>query len=393
MRFSYLVLGAGRQGTAAAYDLGRFGEAERLVLADLDARKARVAAGRVNRLVGRTVARPQSLDVRDPSAAGRWMDHADVVLSAVPYFFNLELTRVAIDAGASFVDLGGNTSIVLKQLSLDEAARKAGIAVLPDCGMGPGLNLTLAVRAMELLDTTDHVYIFDGGLPQDPTPPWGYALTFNVEGLTNEYSGTATFLRDGKPVSVPALTEFEEIDVPPLGRLEAMTTSGGLSAAPWTFQGRLTTLQNKTLRYPGHWSRMRAYADLGLFDMRPREVDGRLVVPRHVFHALFEPLATPRDVRDVCVEHIRAVGARDGRPAEAYVDLVDYYDPATEFTSMERLTGWHAAIAAGMIARGEIGPGAHSVEVGIPAGPFIEQARQRGLRITERIGYLDGTQA
>jgi lysine 6-dehydrogenase len=259
--------------------------------------------------------------------------------------------------------------------------------------MGPGLNLTLAVRAMELLDTTDHVYIFDGGLPQDPTPPWGYALTFNVEGLTNEYSGTATFLRDGKPVSVPALTEFEEIDVPPLGRLEAMTTSGGLSAAPWTFQGRLTTLQNKTLRYPGHWSRMRAYADLGLFDMRPREVDGRLVVPRHVFHALFEPLATPRDVRDVCVEHIRAVGARDGRTAEAYVDLVDYYDPATEFTSMERLTGWHAAIAAGMIARGEIGPGAHSVEVGIPAGPFIEQARQRGLRITERIGYLDGTQA
>jgi lysine 6-dehydrogenase len=128
-----------------------------------------------------------------------------------------------------------------------------------------------------------------------------------------------------------------------------------------------------------------------MFDMKPIEVDGCLVVPRHVFHALFEPVVAPEEGRDVCVEHVRAVGQRDGRPAEAVVDLVDYYDPATGFTAMERLTGWHAAIAAEMIARGDIRPGAHSVEAGIPAGPFVEECRRRGLAITERVEYLDRT--
>lgn len=389
MGYRYAVVGAGRQGTAAAYDLGKFGDAEDIVLADIDLGKATRAAARLNSLRGRAVARPVPIDVRDPAAVQRAIDGCDVMLGAVPYFYNLELTRQALAAGVSMVDLGGNTSIVRKQLALDEEAKTAGIAILPDCGMGPGLNLTLAVYAMELLDDPEHVYIYDGGLPQEPVTPWGYALTFNVEGLTNEYSGTTVFLREGKLVEVPALTELEEIDVPPLGWLEAAVTSGGLSAAPWSFRGKLTTFQNKTLRYPGHWSRMVAYRDLGLFELKPVEVDGCLVAPRHVFHALFEPLVSPKDIRDVCIEHIVARGRKDGRPAEVLVDLLDRYDEATSFTAMERLTGWHAAIAAEMIATGRIGPGTHSVELGIPARPFVEEARRRGLAVQERVSYLD----
>ena len=389
MRYRYTVVGAGRQGTASAYDLAKFGDADEVVLADIDVGKARTSAARLARLLGRNVARVVRADVRDPGSVRGAIEGSDVVLSAVPYFYNYELTRLAIDAGVSIVDLGGNTSIVRRQLLLDGPARDAGVAVVPDCGMGPGLNLTLAVHAIERLDEPEDVYIYDGGLPEAPRPPWGYVLTFNVEGLTNEYSGTATFLRDGKIVEVPALTELEAIDVPPLGRLEALVTSGGLSTAPWSFAGTLRTLQNKTLRYPGHWSRIVAYRDLGLFDMKPIDVDSCLVVPRHVFHALFEPLVTPKEIHDVCVERVRAIGTKDGRRAEARVDLVDRYDEATGFTAMERLTGWHAAIAAGMVARGVIPPGAHSVERGIPAGPFVNEARRRGLAIKQMLRYLD----
>ena len=388
MGYRYAVIGSGRQGTAAAYDFAKFGDADEIVLGDVDLAQAKRAAARVNKLAGRDVARPVRADVAKPATIAKALRGVDAMLSGVPYFLNLSLAKLAIRAKTSMVDFGGNTDIVRKELALDAAAQKAGVGLVPDCGMGPGLTITLSVYAMSLLDMPQHVYVYDGGLPQHPKPPWNYALTFNVEGLTNEYDGDATFLRDGKLTQVPLFSEMEIVDFPPLGKLEAVVTPGGLSTAPWSFQGKLVTYQNKTLRYPGHWSQMAAFNDLGLFGLKPVVVDGKKVIPRHVFHALFEPKVTPKAIRDVCVERVRALGMHGDHTAEAIVELVDYYDEATGFTSMERLTGWHAAIAAEMLARGIIPPGAHPVELGIPAKPFVEEARRRGLRITERMAVV-----
>lgn len=383
MGYRYVVIGSGRQGTAAAYDFARFGEADDIVMGDVSLAQARRAAARVNNLVGRSVARAVPADVTKPATVLKAIKDADVMLSGVPYFFNLGLAKLAVKAGVSMVDFGGNTEIVRQELALDAPARKAGIGMVPDCGMGPGLTITLAVYAMDLLDVPEHVYVYDGGLPQHPRPPWNYELTFNVEGLTNEYDGDAVFLREGRITRVPLFSELELVDFPPLGKLEAVVTPGGLSTAPWTFQGKLKTLQNKTLRYPGHWTQMQAYNDLGLFSRSPLKVDGKKVIPRHVFHALFEPKVTPESIRDVCVERVRALGMKDRQTAESVVEIIDYADEATGFTSMERLTGWHAAIAAEMLARGTIPAGAHPVELGIPAAAFVEEARRRGLNITE----------
>lgn len=385
MGYAYAVLGAGRQGTAAAYDMAKYGEADEVILADVSSRISREAAARVNRLVGRRVARPVVADVRRRSTVLRALEGVDVFLSAVPYFFNFDLARLALQAKVSMVDLGGNTAIVRKQLGLSRRAREAGLTLVPDCGMGPGFNITLSVYAMGLLDAPEHVYIYEGGLPQDPKPPWAYELTFSIEGLTNEYHGKATFIRDGRIVEVPAFSEIEEVDIPSVGRLEAAVTAGALSTAPWSFLGKLTTYQNKTLRHPGHWDQMKAIRDLGLFETQPIEVDGAKVVPRHVFHALFEPQVTPKRVRDICVERVHVLGRREGRPAEAVVDLIDRYDETTGFTSMERLTGWHAAIVAEMIAMGRVPPGAYPVELGVPAEPFVGEARRRGIHIDERV--------
>ena len=385
MGYRYAVIGSGRQGTAAAYDFAKFGEADDIVMGDMNLAQARRAAARVNRLVGRDVARAAPVDVTRAATVLKAIKGADVLLSGVPYFFNLDLAKLAIKARVSMVDFGGNTELVRKQLALDGAARKAGVGTVPDCGMGPGLTITLAVYAMGLLDVPEHVFVYDGGLPQHPKPPWNYELTFNVEGLTNEYDGEATFLREGRIARVPLFSEVETVDFPPLGKLEAAVTPGGLSTAPWSFQGKLQTLQNKTLRYPGHWTQMQAYENLGLFSLAPVAVDGKKVIPRHVFHALFEPQVTPDSIRDVCVERVRALGMKDRHTAEAVVEIIDYADERTGFTSMERLTGWHAAIAAEMLARGVIPPGTHPVELGIPAGLFVEEARGRGLNITEHV--------
>ena len=384
MGYRYAVLGTGRQGTAAAYDLAARGDADAVVLADLDLTRAKAAANRVNKLAITTAAKPTKVDVAKADSVLRILKKADVFISGVPYYHNLRLAELAVKTKVSMVDFGGRTDIAREQLLLDPEARTAGIVIIPECGLGPGANITLAVYAMGLLETPEEVRIYDAGLPQRPKPPWNYELTFHVEGLSNEYSGTATFLRDGKRVELPALSEPEDVVVPPLGKLEARVTSGGMSTMPWSYEGRLQVLENKTLRYPGHWDQILAFAHLGLFSEEPIAVKGKKVVPREVFHALFAPRATGEG-RDVAVVRVVARGLKAGRRAEAVVELFDWYDEATGFTAMERVTGWHAAIAAEMIARGEIPPGAHPVEIGVPPRRFVEEARRRGLSITERV--------
>ncbi len=384
MSFSYIVLGAGRQGIAAAYDLAKFGEASRVTLADADGTAAKSGAGRVNQLMGSTIAEPVALDVRDENAVARAIHGHQVVLSAVPYFYNLALTKIAIANRISFCDLGGHTETVRLQHALDADAKKAGVRVVPDCGMGPGMGNTLAVYAMELLDQTEHIYMFDGGLPQSPQPPWNYAMTFNIEGLTNEYFGGMTVLRGGKLAHIPCFTEFEIVDVPPLGQLEAFMIAGGASTAPWTFLGKLKTYQLKVLRYPGTFAQLKAFSDLGLFNLQPVRVDGADIIPRHVFHALFEPQIKFDHVKDVCIIRVVAVGKKGGKAAQVVVEVIDSYDEATSFTAMQRLTGWHLSIVGIMLAKGEVGIGSTPLEIAVSGEAFVREGRRRGFEITER---------
>ncbi|MFZ6029521.1 MAG: saccharopine dehydrogenase family protein [Chloroflexota bacterium] len=385
--YHYLILGAGRQGTAAAYDLAQFGQAATVTLADLDRAAPERAAARVNRLTGTRLARPLVLDVADSQAVAQALQGVDVALSAVPYRFNLALTQAAIRAGVHFCDLGGNTPIVRAQLALDEQAKQAGVSVIPDCGMGPGLVNTLAAYAMELLEEAQEVYIYDAGLPQRPEPPWNYQLTFHINGLTNEMDGEAIFIRNGQIVHVPTLSEPEWIEFPGLGCLEADVTSGGTSLAAWTYLGKLQRFENKVLRYPGHYEWLRAYKALGLFSETPVEVNGQRIIPRQVYHTLLEPKISAAEIRDICVMRAVGKGKKNGHAATVTIDLVDRYDEATGFTGMERLTGWHASVMMGFQARGEVPSGGVPVELAVPAGKFIQALHQRGIYAEVRFSF------
>ena len=387
MSYTYAVIGAGRQGVAAAYDLAVRGDATRILFIDLDEAAAREAAARVNTLSGRAVAAGARGDASDAQAMAAMLAGTQGILSAAHYRVNLTLTRVAADIGAHMVDLGGHTGIVREQHGLDAEARRAGISVVPDTGMGPGLNVSLAAYAMSRLDRPREVLIWDGGLPQTPREPWNYVSTFAMSGLTNEYDGVAYFLRGGDIVEVPAFEDLELLQFDePAGTLEAFVTSGGLSTAPWTWKGTLERLENKTLRYPGHWARFTAYRDLGLLGQAPILVGGSPVVPREVFHALLEPHigAGPDLVRDVGVMRVAASGERGGLPASVTLELVDRYDEATGFTAMQRLTGWHAAICLELAVRGRLAEGVIPVER-VPGDLVVAEGRARGWDIRERV--------
>lgn len=379
MGFRYLLLGAGRQGIAAAYDLGRFGQADRIVVGDVNGEVASLGATRLNRLLARDVATPLTIDASDRDAVMAAFRDADGCLNSVHYGLNVGLTKLAIEGGVNVTDLGGNTDVVREQLRMDEAANRAGVTIVPDCGMGPGLNISLATYVMDLMDIPRDVRIWDGGLPQEPDEPWNYALTFNIAGLTNEYDGCATFIREGQLVQVPCFDDVEEIEVPGLGKLEAFVTSGGLSTAPWTFNGKLRRLENKTIRYKGHARMFKAFVALGLLDTNPIRVGNARVAPRDVLHALLEPKIRKADVHDICVMRVRCDGIKDGRGASAIVELIDRYDQATGFTAMQRLTGWHASLMLIAAMTKQIVPGVISVERALPGLAVVDEVRRRGF--------------
>jgi lysine 6-dehydrogenase len=386
--YRYGVLGAGRQGTAAAYDLLARGEASSLVVADADAGRAAAAAERVNRLAGSDAASSALLDAGDGRAVRAMLEPLDAVVSALPYSFNLGVAEAAVDTGTHHCDLGGNTPIVLRELDLDERARAAGVCVVPDCGEAPGMANNLIVYAMGLLDRAEDVLMLDGGIPLEPVPPWNYEVTFMMDGLINEYDGACTWIVDGRTVEIPCLDpEHEElVRIDPFGTLEALIANTG-STTTRTIGKDLRSLRFKILRWPGHGAQFRAFRDLGLYSWDPFDVRGTTVVPREVLLAMLEPQIGSRpDVRDVVICRIVAEGEKDGRPTTATVDVFVYPNDELGFNAMEQSTGWHAAIVCHWMADGRIDPGATPNELAVDAKALVQELVERGFRFSEKVG-------
>lgn len=393
MGYRYGVLGGGRQGTAAAYDMAKFGDADSVVIADINLEAAQKSAARVNNLLGRNIAKGVQVDVTDEGQLVAVLEEIDSFLSAVPYWNNPFIAKAAIKGKASMCDLGGNTPLVFEQLKLDPEAKEAGISMIPDCGQVPGMGNSLAAYAIGLMDKPEDILIWDGGIAQKPRPPFNYYLTFNIVGLTNEYYGTTNFIRDGKIVELPTFTEdeYETVEFPePIGTLEAFVAGGGTSTAPWTFQGKLRTYQNKTLRYPGHFQQWKTLMDVGLLEEEPVDLgNGIKVSPRHLLHTVFEPkLARQPQDRDMVIVRIKCLGEKDGRRAQALVEVIDYFDEETGFTAMERTTGWHGSIVAILMAQGMTPRGAKPVEVAVAGDLFVREMKKRGIPFREEITLL-----
>ncbi len=400
-RRRYAILGAGRQGTAAAFDVARFDPEAEVRIADRERGLAEAAAARVGALAGRAdAASGHALDARDARAAAAFLDGTAACLSAVPYFLNAGLAAAAVEAGASFCDLGGNTEVVRQELALDAAARERGVTVVPDCGLAPGMANTLAAHLVQRLER-EHgarpraVAIRCGGLPQRPRPPLGYQLVFAIEGLTNEYTGSALVLRGGRVAEVPTLEEVEAIDFPePIGRCEAFTTSGGTSTCPYTYEGKLESYDYKNVRYPGHVEKIRLLRDLGLLDLEPpvELTDAGTgaavrVAPRALLHRVLAPRLTFPGEKDLVVLRVTARGElADGRgPVEIAYDLLDRHDEATGFTAMERTTAFPAAIVLRYLASGDAEKGAVPLERAVPGDLFLRELARRGIAVTETV--------
>jgi lysine 6-dehydrogenase len=373
----YLVLGAGLQGSACALDLLSTTDAT-VTLADRIPEHAAAFLG-AYRNARLTLA---SVDARDERQLHDLARGHDVVLSALPYYLNVQVARAAIDAGAHCSDLGGNVEIVRREESLDGIARKRGVSVVPDCGVAPGLANILAAEGIRRLDAVDSVRLYVGGLPLEPKPPLNYAIVYSLEGVLDYYTTPATIRRDGRLVDVDALSEVENISgLLPRGPLEAFHTAGGASTMPWQYT-EIPTIEYKTLRYPGHAAVMRAIRDLGLLSPQAIDVRGVRVSPREVFVAVVDPRLR-LDEPDLVAVRVEVRGAKNGGRAAVEFRLIDYYDAERRVSAMMRTTGYSLSIVGQMQAAGDIVPGVRVAYQAVPFRDYVGQLSRRGIDVQE----------
>ncbi|HEY8258488.1 MAG TPA: saccharopine dehydrogenase C-terminal domain-containing protein [Gemmatimonadales bacterium] len=376
-----LVLGAGLQGCACAYDLLQNPEISQVTLADLrpDNLPPFLAGDWQGRL------RAVRLDVTDPEAVRETLRGQSAVMSAIPYYYNGPMARAAVEAGCHFSDLGGNTEIVLEQKKLQDQAVAAGVSVIPDCGLAPGMVNILAAEGIRRLDRADKVKIYVGGLPQKPEPPLNYQIVYSLEGALDYYTTPSWVLRGGQPTQVDALSEIEAVEFPnPIGTLEAFHTGGGISTLPFAYQGKIDVMEYKTLRYPGHAEIMRPIRDLGLLEAKPLTVKGQRVVPRDVFIAAVHPKLHKPQGQDLVALQVHVSGQKGGKRAEVKFRLMDYYDCVHGISAMMRTTGYSLSITGQMQADGRVAlKGVHTPDEAIPFQSYVAELGRRGVVIEE----------
>jgi len=374
-----LVLGAGLQGSACAYDLLQHPEVDRVTVADL--KPDRTLPPLLRPLAGRRLALLK-LDVQDGAALRAAMGGHDAVLNAAPYYFNLEVSKAAVDSGVHCADLGGNTEIVFQQRKLDAAARERGVSVIPDCGLAPGMVNILAAEGIRRVGEAESVKIYVGGLPQHPEPPLNYQIVYSLEGALDYYTTPSWVLRDGRPTRVDALSELEQVTFPPpVGVLEAFHTGGGISILPWTYEGKVRTMEYKTLRYPGHVAVMRPIRELGLLDLTTVKVKGKDVVPRDLFIAAVSLKLTKPEGRDLVALRVDVHGRTGERAAW---QLLDYYDEARGISAMMRTTGYSLAVTGLMQVEGRIAArGVRTPDEAVPFADYVGELGKRGVEIRE----------
>jgi lysine 6-dehydrogenase len=376
-----LVLGAGLQGSACAYDLLQNPDVREVRLADLhvDHLPEFLAPYSGERLI------PTRLDVRDREATMALLREADAVMSALPYYFNFDVARMAVEAGTHYCDLGGNTDIVFQQKTLHRQAAAKGVTVVPDCGLAPGMVNILAQHGIDQLDQVERVRIYVGGLPQEPEPPLNYQIVYSLEGVLDYYTTLSWVLRNGKRTQVKALSEVEPVEfAPPLGELEAFHTAGGLSTMAFRYEDEIPTMEYKTLRYPGHAHIMEAIRELGLLDLNPVDVKGHKVVPRDLVVAAMAPRLTKPRARDVVALRVTVEGRKDGDRKRLGWELIDFYDAARGISAMMRTTGYSLSITGQMQAKKLIGPpSVYTPDECVPPELYISELAKRGVEIME----------
>ncbi|MBI4383461.1 MAG: saccharopine dehydrogenase NADP-binding domain-containing protein [Nitrospinae bacterium] len=238
-------------------------------------------------------------DVSDAKALARAVNGHDAVVTCLPYHLNLGVARAAHSAGRHYFDL---TEDVATTQAVRELSASAKGVMAPQCGLAPGFISVAGADLTKKFERLRSIELRVGALPQHPRGLLGYAFNWSPEGVVNEYLNDCDVIKDGKRAKITAMEGLETIVIDGV-QLEAFTTSGGLGTMCETFEGKVSNLNYKTIRYPGHCQLMSFFFnELHMRDERKRA--GEILVN-----------AKPPVKDDVVYVHAAVEGRRKGKQA------------------------------------------------------------------------------
>ncbi len=334
-----VILGCGMVGGPMAIDLAQDKNVEVSVV-DISAH----ALARLKKFRGIKLIQE---DLGDAKTVQRLVGNSSLVINAVPGFMGFRTLKAVLEAGKNLVDI----SFFLEDpFSLDGLARKKGLMAVVDCGVAPGMSNILAAHALRKLDKTENITIYVGGLPEKREWPYEYKAVFSPYDVIEEYVRPARFIKNGRMVVRPALSDPEFIIFPGIGTLEAFNTDGLRTMAKTL---SVPNMKEKTLRYPGHIQKIALLRDTGFFDTAEVEIQGAKIRPiDFTAKLLFPKWKLHEGEADITVMKIVIEGKKKGKSLRITYDLFDRFDAKTGIHSMARTTGYTATMTARMISRG-----------------------------------------
>lgn len=332
-----IVLGAGRVGSTIARDLA---PDFRVTVAD----KSPDALARIQH----AGLAPRRAELATAAGVKAAVADADIVVGAVPGFMGFRTAQAVLAAGKTLVDISFFDEDCFQ---LDALAKASGVTAIVDCGVAPGCGNIILGDTARQWDQVTRFECLVGGLPVVRRWPFEYKAGFSPIDVIEEYTRPARYVRDGKLVTLPALSEPELLDFAGVGTLEAFNTDG-LRSILHTYP-QVPDMKEKTLRYPGHIELMRVFREAGFFSKAPIPVNGQPVIPLDVTSALLFPQWTfAEDEADLTIMRVTVEGRHHGQPVKRVVEMLDRYDPATKTTSMARTTAYTCAAAVRLVATG-----------------------------------------
>jgi lysine 6-dehydrogenase len=398
-----VVLGSGLMGSAIAVDLLESTTVAKVAVIDSNAERLRAiqlrAGSRPSGVMGASMNLKEKLEtieldvMRENEKLKEILAKYDLGIGALPHGMAETAVLSAIDSEIDFVDLIFSWRHK-DSTDIDTKAKKNGVTVIPACGLAPGLTNILGKYGADQMEEVDAVKIFVGGIPEVPKPPLNYRIVFSIDSVLEEYIRDALIVRNGKKISVPALSEVEEVTFQefPEQKFEAFMTDG-LSTLPDTLT-KVRNMEEKTIRWKGHAEQIALLIDLGFFSERPIALrkGGNRVSPRALLSTLLEKkLAMHQGDRDMTILRVDIKGRKkrgDKATRVHQYEMIDHYDANTGTTSMARTTAYPCSAVAQMLLDGKITEtGFIPPELAIRYDRFDEylsRLSRKGLDIKER---------
>lgn len=333
------VLGAGLVGYPIALDLS-LDEDHEVTLHDIRLDRLEWIKQKQSHIV--TV----QTDLSDVKAVRAAIQNADLVISAVPGYLGFQTLKMIIEEGKNVIDIAFFPEDLFE---LDSLAKDKGVIAISDIGVAPGMSNILAGFAYKKLDKTEKVRIYVGGLPKIRQWPFEYRAVFSPIDVIEEYTRPARFIREGKLVEMPALSEPELIDFAGFGTLEAFN-SDGLRSLIRTID--CPDMIEKTLRYPGHIDKIKLLKSCGFFSEEPINIKGKSIRPIDLTTRLLFPMWDLKDEEDITVMQVSVEGSKAGKRTKYSWNLSDSFDKNSGIHSMARTTGFTATAAARLLMAG-----------------------------------------